>query len=872
MLSIEESIISGVIGGFISKFISDGLDVSKSTIKKVVENSSNKNQNIQTKIYQVIINTFNQITSNKYENNQDIIYDASEKLLNSFKNNKENNLEAIRTALYIFKTPVDNEKCEKFKTILYQEICKIDDLYREISLLKQDRQMEDIHSVMDGIDDVKQIVTEIKENGLNNRNVQDHKTQQKTKSRTQEYADKWNENMFLNNFNEWDENANLNVKLKDVYMKDYLPHFIWGNNIKIFTNLKTLLFQHIENGGKNKMLLILGQPGIGKSTLITWILANFSHRINDILVYKFASDLKNIDWKNSKVSSGILKELCLEYDDLNGKILIIDGFDEVSIEDNRRRNILDNLYSDWIYDKVIEKFSLIITCRENYIKELEKIKCDYISLQPWDEIQIRDFCNTFQGKTKNSVSDNTIEKLLKNKEILGIPLILYMTLALNISIEKEGSIVDIYDKIFSLEGGIYDRCIDNKKFTDSHRIGETKEYIHQISREIAMWMFENKPEEAYIPQIEYQKVCNKVFLEYEDNQTSKGSKDDFLIGNYFKQIKHCEGVDSVCLYFIHRSIYEYFVAEYIFATLSKSIKMSKENLASVLGNLLKGNTFSIDKEILAFLKYKISNSKINNFFDKINEAFTLMTCNGMTYYTNRHFKNIIRCELNVFANILEILHFWENRDLNLNSSIFQYIKHNTGIPLNLSFINFNGIHSEDNSIDLSNVNLSNANLKGVNLENVNLSNSIFNNACLAFAKLNNANLKYSSLSNTFLMGAEIINANLKGANLSDSNLLGVKMINTNLEGANLSNTQLNMAKLINSDLKRVNLDNANLSRVDLCGTDLSTTDLTYTTLTNAVIDEEQLKMITNINALKKIGIRISKSVIISYKEYAKKEV
>lgn len=37
-------------------------------------------------------------------------------------------------------------------------------------------------------------------------------------------------------------------------------------------------------------------------------------------------------------------------------------------------------------------------------------------------------------------------------------------MALNISIEKNGSIVDVYDKIFSLEGGIYDRCIDNKYF------------------------------------------------------------------------------------------------------------------------------------------------------------------------------------------------------------------------------------------------------------------------------------------------------------------------------------------------------------------------------------------------------------------------
>lgn len=34
--------------------------------------------------------------------------------------------------------------------------------------------------------------------------------------------------MFLNDFSEWDENAGVNVKLKDVYIDEHLPHFIWG--------------------------------------------------------------------------------------------------------------------------------------------------------------------------------------------------------------------------------------------------------------------------------------------------------------------------------------------------------------------------------------------------------------------------------------------------------------------------------------------------------------------------------------------------------------------------------------------------------------------------------------------------------------------
>ena len=260
---------------------------------------------------------------------------------------------------------------------------------------------------------------------------------QKVKSRTQEYADKWNENMFLNDFDKRDENAGVNVKLSEVYLEEHLPHYMWGNSEKERYDLKDLLSECINEKSKNKMLLVLGQPGIGKSTLITWITANFGNRVDSILVYKFASDLMNVDWQDNRIPNRILKKLNLCYDDLNGKTLILDGFDEVNIENKKRRDILDSLYGDWIYNRTINNFSLIITCRENYVQRLAILKCKFITLQSWNEKQIRSFCNIFQEKTKNSVSESTIEKLIKNRRILGIPLILYMTLALNISTINE---------------------------------------------------------------------------------------------------------------------------------------------------------------------------------------------------------------------------------------------------------------------------------------------------------------------------------------------------------------------------------------------------------------------------------------------------
>ena len=53
-------------------------------------------------------------------------------------------------------------------------------------------------------------------------------------NRAEEYAEKWNKNVFLNDFNEEDENAGVNIKLRDIYEEECLPHYIWKNNTKSY--------------------------------------------------------------------------------------------------------------------------------------------------------------------------------------------------------------------------------------------------------------------------------------------------------------------------------------------------------------------------------------------------------------------------------------------------------------------------------------------------------------------------------------------------------------------------------------------------------------------------------------------------------------
>lgn len=92
-----------VFSGFASKAVNDIADVSKDKIRITVKNKNTKHQNIESQIYNVIVDVLNKITYNQFDNNQDMILDAAYSLLKSFKENKGDNLGNIQFCLHIFR-------------------------------------------------------------------------------------------------------------------------------------------------------------------------------------------------------------------------------------------------------------------------------------------------------------------------------------------------------------------------------------------------------------------------------------------------------------------------------------------------------------------------------------------------------------------------------------------------------------------------------------------------------------------------------------------------------------------------------------------------------------------------------------------------
>ncbi len=202
-----------------------------------------------------------------------------------------------------------------------------------------------------------------------------------------------------------------------------------------------------------------------------------------------------------------------------------------------------------------------------------------------------------------------------------------------------------------------------------------------------------------------------------------------------------------------------FVAEYIFMSIHSEIDLSVEDLAGILGNLLKGNRLS--KEICGFLEYKFRNESSFDIAIMVNQAFQLMLRDGMTYYTRMYFKNVIVCELNVFYNMLDIMHLWEKNRLKFDSSICKYLSCNKNFIANLSYA------------DLSDINLVNADLSKADLTGVNL---------------NRSDLRNANLLGTKLYEASLVNAKLNGCNLTEARLMGANLEETEFEDASLKGT------------------------------------------------------------------------------------
>ena len=796
--SIFETYIPEIV-----KFIYEG----KSQIEKVLskENllslniSDNKCDFVVAEIKDLVSNI--ELTDEIYRKCKYNAEDLKNFLWSKYSELKGNNIEYendIKKVLFLIAKELLTLKkeSEEFETDLLIHISNtVDDTKTEVQKLFEDtnnnsNKLDKNAQILIQIQQILQILLEkIQTNNKDNDIINNKEFQNNKKG---DYIKNWNSRLFLHIDN--DENP---LTLADTFITpDYKIH----KQIKRirFSNEDALdnVIDKFIKYDRTSTMLITGVPGIGKSSITSWI-AN-RYKDNDrVLILRFR------DWEPEELEKELLKAIYNTFgykkSDLDNKILVIDGFDEIKLlyERDRLLDIFLNNITEF------NNFKCIITSRPAYIhaRRFENV----IDLQEFGIDKVDSF---YEKITGNNLKEK--KKIESNLEVLGIPVILYMAIMSDVDIEGNPTKPELYNRIFAERGGIFDKfCSEGISYDKANQIlrdpKNIKKYLKFLAN-IAFEMFES----------------NTLLLQKEKSSIPELEIGEGKISVLEFPIKHLFESTEFNVEFIHKTIYEYFVSEYIFHSIYESIKLSTDKLAGVLGKLLKKNILSL--EILEFLKYKIINSRLKDEFHILNESFDLMLQDGITYHTGICYKNSMDCEMNVFANMLEIIHMWDKDILEVDIAVVNYIQYNKRLKLNLK-----------------NLILEKAHLIGTNLSGANLSG---------------ANLTEANLSGANLSGVNLIGANLSGANLTEANLSGVNLIGANLSGANLT---------------EANLSGANLSGTNLTEANLIETDLIDANLINAILDEEQVRYLEEQYNLEGIKIYLEKTKeIIGYEEYCNK--
>ena len=876
-----------VLEKMVSLFIGDGWKLGKDKIKEVyaIKKGIQQVVSFESMMYTALIDCFcaycgknpNKLSENEIQGFFDIVdrymaqtrkkYVHYDEILLKTLNSLSNNYNI--TWLEI----TDTQKIELFDELLliyisqHEELRIVYNLKTQSNIFKQTDKSIDLLENMakqiaecrseyvTGINNIIQYLNDIKNEILTilTRSKEPHIQEDSpsfTNNAIEDYITKWNKRLFLHQRPE-----DQDLTLENTYIAPPYKNIYPEEDDCSKDNLNERLDDFYKNG---KSLLLIGPPGIGKTSVVCYLANKYKDDPN-VIILRF-SDWENDEWSSmsdmtwgSALGIAVLERLNCKKIDLTNKLLILDGYDELNYYD---KYFLETFF---MFVEGLKNFRLIITSRENYVKNSFQLFQYVIKLQPFDaEIIPRYVEKITQSKNGSFKSSN----LVIDEDVLGIPVILYMALSTGIDITNQENRCSMYEKIFSLNGGIFDRFAVNFLAgyeQGSHVIRYKKEAFSTILCNTAFTMFENANLKLSFDK--YKEIIAREDINFINSPLWL----DFPIDNLFDKSKAVE--------FVHKSIYEYFTAEYIYRKfvklfdkayhLSNLSNEETEELGNEICEIISANIFS--DEICEFLCHKINSSefKVDTYY-----KFILMVCKqlldvGPIYYVkksklkelmynNQRIKNTAHIENNLLVNIMHIIHLWdfirkENIPMFLDirlDLILNYLRVLNPVAynfyINLSHMNLSNDASSSEPLfkQPENLLLDYIDLTGSNLLASFLSRVIFVHGSFSYCNFSNISMSYVQFTKCEAKMLKLENANLRfldfeksdlcNANLSKSTITCTKFEACDLTNANFHNTvakehvqilhsTLNGADLTNSILEGVVFSFSCFEKTVFCG-------------------------------------------------------
>ncbi len=606
----------------------------------------------------------------------------------------------------------------------------------------------------------------------------------------------------------------------------------------------------------NNPLVLLGDGGSGKSTVVSWLSWIYCEKKQpyydkifnnrELIVVRLREIDRELCQKKSLYES-ICKYLYLDKDNRNifeGKYIVLDGFDELYLSSG----IVD--WTDKLKGLLEEEGikycdRLIITSRptDKYYK-LEG--CNIFQINLYSREQKKAWIKNFNDAVgdENKIDYEIERYILKDGEVFFYPQLMYMVSGLKCTPDCKWSLDNkwsLYHQVFWEEA--YRKRTDGNRYLVENNY---REPLYNITKQIAYDMYKNGSEtHFYNFNNELNELINKI---NRDNQNST------IINNIEGMVTFCCFFDcnkNGVVQFLHNNIRDYFIAEYIYDYLDEIvsrddfIKQINENLEveKELYGLLR--SIPIEKEVLDFIhlrseyekEHKLNQDKESNKFSGIIDFVRKNTkcfkvTNGeiesISYSgTDSFFYNQIHSifdksfyRLDIYKDYPikkgitkdgEILYDYDKNDNNVSNKIKLYL-------INLNNV-FNQIVDtyEDRYVSLYLLNSNVYNSYSIYIkallpssdEYCNQSIIVFRNT-LGIGNYRHKNLDSADFEKTYLGKAIFSGASLRLCIFNHSNF----------EGAVLRRTIIDASYFRQSILKKANFAHSKLRNVDFIGADL----------------------------------------------------
>jgi len=632
------------------------------------------------------------------------------------------------------------------------------------------------------------------------------------------FISKWNEELFLH--------KGTGIKLFSLYQ---MPNFLI--NGQKGSDLDKVFNKFLSNNDKN-IMIVLGNPGLGKSSLMSYWANKYQEADNYVFVKMFELEP---DKANESLLYAVIDFLECKKRDLQDAVLFLDGYDELRV-DNRHYELCLKLISE-IYS--IPGLKVVLSSRLNYI-DLDKNRfdndfhcADTLVLMPLVKDQMIKYIINYD-RAVGSVDKgkiNQFSEISTEKEIFGIPFILYLVCALNLNIENIQNIYDLYEKVFAFNGGLYDKIYDKNAGHYLTRNPQNKRELLLISKLFALEMFRNKSG------IEISKETADRIL----SVSCPKRKTDFAIGNYYN-------IEASRIMFVHKTFSEYFFTKYVTELLEEIPSLSNEQIMLKFWDTYQQNYMYKRLENLLELAI-VENAKLMEpyFIERMEDCcqyvlshFQLLPVSRTSIEDHyQRLQNYLTSVCKIFK--LTIGKKWVSL-VKGGSAFWSFLIRNKGYcKIDLEFLHLEQADISGSVLrgNLISSDFNSCNMCRVDFRNCNAEKSVWTNCDIKLSyaaklKLNNTKCKACIFNLSDLGKAEFVHADITNVSFEfisgcyiqfvDSRITRSYFNRANLQNAKYEDSTLSEVKFLGAILKRANFRDATMNKVDFSDADLSDVD------------------------------------------------